>query len=145
MKNIEKVTAKEAADRIGCEIKLVRAVVRQLGGKDYLLDVANHGAAVGFPGFTYYSDTVAFYKRNRAQIIELCHQLADDLGEDMVSMIAGFNCLRTSDPADARALRDEIGKILYGRVGDDQRNVANALAWFALEEVARAFQMCCEE
>ena len=37
--------------------ELIKAVIRQLGGKEALEDVYNHGADGGFSGFTYYSET----------------------------------------------------------------------------------------
>jgi len=113
--------------------KLTRAVIRQLGGRDYLEDVANHGASGGFPGFTYYSDTIAFFKRNRTEIIELVKEYSDEFGQGPISFVAGFNCLN-DDPE----TRDEIGRAIYGRLQSGDTNVPNALAWFALEEVARA-------
>lgn len=54
----------------------------------------------------------------------------------------GFGCLKTTDKAEAVELADEIGRALYGKIGEKETQVANALAWFALEEVARAF---CDE
>lgn len=116
---------------------LVRAVVSQIGGwaefKERAGDVAKHGADGGFCGFSYYSDTVAFTKRQKAAILELAKQQADDFGSDSVySMIAGFACLPEFSASDiAEAIRNP-------RSGDRQQ-VFNALAWYALEEVARSF------
>ena len=56
-------------------------------------------------------------------------------------MVAGFNCL--TDDAETR---DEIGRCIYGNVEDDDVQVPNALAWFALEETAyylESFQGLC--
>ena len=47
---------------------LTRAVIRQLGGRDALIDVASpdHGGAdAGYVGFSYYRDTVPFFERQR--------------------------------------------------------------------------------
>lgn len=134
---------------------LVRSVVRQIGGKDYLRDVAEHGASGGFPGFTYYRDTVAFFKRHRADIVALVERMADDLGESPVEMVAGFGCIgghaarsdydwqgnMTSERRNAlREHFPSVSRCLYGgRLTDEDTTVANGLAWFALEEVARAF------
>lgn len=120
---------------------LVRAVIRQTG-KENLPDICNHGADGGFSGFTYYSDTVPFYRRNRGEILELAKQQADDFGQGVMEMIAGFRCLRQQESEHKRALLDEIGRALYGRVTEEETQVANALAWYAAEEVARAF---CDE
>ncbi len=115
---------------------LIRATVRQIGGwetfTNYAEDVANYGAASGFCGFTYYTDTLDFYAKNRDAIKELASGQADDFGLGMVEMIKGFNCL--SDASD-----DEVGQTLYGPKAEHDTQVANALAWYALEEVSRAF------
>jgi hypothetical protein len=132
-------TIKQVLETTGISESLIRSTLRQVGDKDSLRDVYAHGASGGFCGFCYYSDTVAFYKRNRAEIVALAKNMADDLGESLIAMIAGFNCLKTSNPQERRDLEDEIGRALYGRITDKETQVANALAWFALEEVARAF------
>jgi hypothetical protein len=112
---------------------LKRAVIRQIGNKESLRDVMNHGAAGGYPGFTYYVDTIAFYRRQKANIIQLAEELAADLGVDVLRMVAEFNCLRND------YTQSEVAKVMYGPWKDDDAHVmiANALAWFAAEEVAR--------
>ncbi len=130
-------TTKEVVENSNIPAKLVRAVVRQLGGKESLGDIARHGIDGGFSGFIYYADTVAFFKRNRAEIAELARNMADDIGDRPMQLVAGFNCLRDSAPAEREA---SIARCLYGaRLTDEDTEVANALAWFAGEEVARAF------
>lgn len=117
--------------------KLARAVIRQLGGTESLEDLARHGADAGFPGFTYYADTVSFFKRNREAIKASVYEMASQLGERPSDMVAGFRCLQ---PADDET-RESIARCLYGgRVGEKDAQVANALAWFAAEEMAR--EMC---
>jgi hypothetical protein len=116
---------------------LVRAVIRQLGGKESLPDICRGGIDGGFHGFIYYTDTVAFFKRNRAHIRQLVERTAEDFGDRPMQVVAGFNCLRDMDPAEREAA---IARCLYGgRTTDADTQVANALAWFAGEEVARAF------
>src|SRR5688572_13343543 len=115
------------------------AVLEQLSDDpDYaaetLAEVARHPRAdAGWPGFTYYKDTCAFFEANQAAIVQLVKDMADEFGMDAVSFVAGFNCL-----TDDRETRDEIGRCLYGKPTDDDTTVPNALAWFALEEVARS-------
>lgn len=117
---------------------LIRAVVKQLGGwqefKERASDVTNHGASGGFSGFIYYTDTLAFYAKNRTYIVDLCQSMSDELGEDMLSMIRSFNCLGK----DSTSI-DEVGRTLFGTKRTHDTQVANALAWFALEEVARSY------
>lgn len=118
----------------GIDPKLVRGVIRQLGGRESLPDVVRHGADAGYPGFTYYSDTVAFFRRHREAIAALVASTSDDMGEESIGMVAGFRCL-----TDDRETRESIARCLYGgRLTDADTTTANALAWFALEEVARA-------
>lgn len=119
--------------------QLQRAVIKQLGYEPddeelqgVLEDVANHGADAGFCGFTYYSETCAFFDHNQTDIVDMVKEMADDFGTDPISLVAGFNCLD-----DDCETRDEIGRCIYGKPTDDDTQVPNALAWFALEEVAR--------
>ena len=114
--------------------KLTRAVIRQLGGTDYLADAMNHGADSGFPGFTYYKDTVPFFRRNRAEIIARLESDAANFGEDLLSMLAGFRCLKGVPTLD-------LARGIDGR-GEYATQVQNGLAWYALEEVAR--ELCDE-
>lgn len=118
--------------------ELIRAVVRQLGGwqsfKESAPDIAKYGIDGGFHGFIYNKDTHAFTKRNRAAIQAMAAEQANDFGLSITEMIQGFGCFRDgSKPTDA-----EIGMALFtGK--DDGAGVLNALAWYAGEEVARAF------
>ena len=122
---------------------LIRAVSKQMGGwdsfTDHAEDIANHGAASGWGGFTYYSDTVMFFRENRKTILEVATNLADDLGESMLAMIAGFNCLKGYE-----LTQDDVAKALYTGKGEDATCIMNAMTWFALEEVARAYCDCLE-
>lgn len=122
---------------------LIRAVVRQIGGwaefKERAGDVTAHGASGGFSGFIYYADTAAFYARNRAAIAKAVEQLADDLGEDPVELVRNFNCLRGT------CSTEEVALTLYGTPRQHGVGTANALAWFALEEVCRSYCDLCYE
>jgi len=115
---------------------LVRAVVREMGGwdsfKESAPDVCRGGISGGFHGFIYYTDTLRFAFTNRKDILEMATQQAKDLGTGLVEMIEGFNCFRNCKPTQA-----EIVMGLAGRSNDTQ--VPNALAWYAGEEVARAY------
>ena len=115
------------------DAKLKNAVIRQLGGRDELEDIANHGADAGWSGFTYYSETVKFYKAHRAEIVNLVKEMAEEFGQSPLNFVASFNCLKSAGEYEA-----EIAEALYGRISSDNLTVPNALAWFALEEVARS-------
>ena len=114
----------------------IRATVKQAGGwdsfREMAADVTNHGADGGFHGFIYYTDTVRFAERNQESLLQACRDMASDLGEGgAYSLIAGFNCLKS----DADTVADAINSKRY----EDHDTVMNALAWFALEEVSRAY------
>jgi hypothetical protein len=120
---------------------LIRAVVKNMHGWDYFTqecsDVVEHGAACGFGNFIYYTDTIAFTTKNRKAIAELAAQQAADFGDSSeIEMILGFNCLQHDDLTSS-----DIARALYGRLTDEDKKtiICNALAWYALEEVARAY------
>lgn len=114
--------------------RLVKATINHLGNETYLQDVYNHGANMGFPGFTYHTEMIKFFKKYKKEIMELAENTVANLGEDVLGMIANFNCLK-----DAKFSSSQIGKVLYGRFFDnpDSIIIINALSWFVLEEVAR--------
>ena len=115
---------------------LIRQVVRQIGGwdsfKEHARDVSMYGASGGFSGFIYYTDTCRFYAVNRDAILEAVRDMCDDLGEEPIQFVRSFNCLDATE--------SEVGLTLYGSKKQHDTQVANALAWFALEEVARSFE-----
>jgi hypothetical protein len=74
------------------QISTIRNVIQALGyntqgGAESLKDLsshmvacAKHGADGGFPGFTYYSDTIRFFKQNRKDIITHIGQTVAEMG-----------------------------------------------------------------
>lgn len=118
--------------------RLTRAILRRLN-REELADVARNSADAGWSGFTYYNETNAFYKAHKADILVLAQQSANDLGEDMLAMIAGFGCLSSGQHPNRKPnySQTEIAEALYSGRGDAATYVRNAMAWFALEEVAR--------
>lgn len=109
-------------------------------GIDGLADVASHGADGGVSGFIYCSETVAFWKKYRPEIMDMLEALADDLREEPACIVGAFMCLKYYDYETRtwtdKEGRDAVYKTLYGGRKDTDDYVANALAWFALEEVA---------
>ena len=126
---------------------LTRAVIRQLGGRDYLEDVASpdHGGAeAGYVGFTYYKDTVPFFEKHRKDILSVLEADGEDFGEEPASIVMQFRCLNLSpsDREEWRTYHGAVNRLLYGnRKVDWDKNeevqIANALAWYALEAAAR--------
>jgi hypothetical protein len=135
-------TRKNVSERTGFPLPLLRAVARQMGGwselQESASDIANHGIDGGFSGFIYHTETIAFYRKNKAAILDLLEQQAEEFGMDPTEMVCSFNCLRTEDPADRAELRREVWRTLGGRMRPDDVLVANAMAWYAGEEAARA-------
>ena len=123
---------------------LIDAVVEQLGGWDeeYALsdfrNIAGHGIDGGYSGFIYYAETVKFWVDNKSEILAHLNEYYDQLGyESVIGMVQSFNCLGKDYS------HDEIGKVLYSEVDpfemEDGVRIANALAWYAGEEVARSY------
>lgn len=124
-------------DYSGIDSSLIRSTVRQCGGwadfKEMAADVARHGADCGFGNFVYYSDTVAFAKRNKKALLAMVQEYAADNGQDVATFLLGFNCISNEYTS------EEVIKALYCGKGDAVTTVYNALAWLALEEIARSY------
>lgn len=112
---------------------LINAVIRGVG-RESVPDINNHGIDGGFGGFIYYSDTVKFYRRHKKAIIAIANELADEFGQSALELIKAFNCLNNNYSI------DEIGETLYGGPSKQNTQIANALAWFAAEEVCHWFE-----
>ena len=120
--------------------KIKQMVIEQFGDAEYFKEsapnIAQYGAAGGFSGFTYYSDTVPFGERLRPYIKPIMAEMAEEFGlEGVYSLMHTFRCcsdLSVDEIADAWASAEfENGEY------DNHTQVMNCLAWFALEEVAR--------
>lgn len=114
---------------------LINAVINRIG-LDSVEDVVNHGINGGFSGFIYYSETHAFAMKYRKDIIRMLEDMADQLGEDVVSMVSHFGVFRNS-PMDAEDKKDLYKYLGGGRPA--QGAITNVMAWFAAEEVCRMF------
>lgn len=129
-------TIKELISKSSIPSTLIRSVIRQIGGwesfKESATDVANHGAAGGCCGFIYYTETVAFTKRNKKEIDALLADLSDQIGTSFSEFICGFNCLKGY-------FNSEILDGYYNPRSENRTEVYNALAWFALEEVCNSY------
>lgn len=114
---------------------LINAVINHIGVSS-VKDVINHGADAGFSGFIYYRDTHKFAIRHRKAITAWIEEVANDLGEEVPNMVAGFGVFRRSK------MDAEDRKELYAYIGGgkcEQSTLTNIMAWFALEEVCRLF------
>lgn len=121
---------------------LIKPVMNQCGGTPIelfctLRNVAASpcGAAGGFSGWIYYTETVKFYRKNRAKILALVNYFVDACGEpNALAVVMGFNSIK------GNYSEDEVARALYGRYNEDLTQIYNTLAWFALEELAYQFE-----
>ncbi len=135
---MKKLTLSQFIAESGLNPSLVRSTVRQCDGWETFREIApmvcQHGADGGFGNFIYYADTIPFSRRNKKTLLELCKEQANDIyghGMTVPAFIAGFNCV----DLDAEA----VAIALYTGKGEDVTEVYNALAFYALEEVARRY------
>ena len=140
-----KITLKTLINSASIPESLIRAVVRQLGGWEGFTgsapDITNHGINGGFCGFIYYTDTEPFAKRNLEAINELLSSQAQEIGYDSTfAMIRSFGCFRGDNLSDGDIMR----ALCRGKNPDSGVNILNGLAWYAGEEVARAYCDLCE-
>lgn len=115
--------------------ELIHATIAQFGDWKYFQEsaanISDHGAAGGFPNFSYYLDTIAFFDGNRAHILKMAAEMATDCGyKSSFDMMAAFNCF-------AGLTDQEIFNALIDPEAEEATTIKNGLSWFALEEVAR--------
>lgn len=115
---------------------LIKAVIREIG-IEAVEDVNNSGADAGFGGFTYTNDTHKFAMKYQKYIIALLENTADQLGDEVVSMVKNFGMYGGS--MDKEELR-ELYAYLSMSKKLEQGGITNTMAWFALEEVCRMFE-----
>jgi hypothetical protein len=115
---------------------IINAVISNIG-MDSVQDVNNHGIGGGFSGFIYYGETHAFAMKHRKTIVKILEEQADEFGQDVVSMVAGFGVFRNSpmDNEDKKELYRYLG---FGKC--EQSAITNLMAWYAAEEVCRMFE-----
>ena len=128
-------TTEQAKRNSNIPASLIDAVVEQIGEAERLEDVYHHGADGGLTGFTYYSETLPFFNANQKDIVALVESMAEEMGQNPIEFVQSFRCLN----ADKGEYIPSISRCLYAKPTDEDVDVANAVAWFALEEVARAF------
>lgn len=115
--------------------KLRKAVIANLGDIESLIDIANHGASGGYGQFCYYSDTVAFYKKYKKDILKMACQDANDLDTTLTSMVSTFGHLKNNSDITIH----EIDRVLTGRLSDEYNTnqIFNIMTWYALESVLK--------
>ena len=136
------MTKKDFLQNTNLPTSLVDNIVKQMGSWDTFKEsaqyIARHGADAGWNGFIYYDQTVTFAKHNLDTIIQVACDLANELGMGVTDMIASFGCLRVDG-----ITSNDVALCLASDT-DNTVMVMNALAWFALEEVARSYDYMME-
>ena len=126
----------ELKNALEIDSSLVGSVVRACGGwaefKEIAQDVADYGCSGGIVGgLIYYTDTVAFTKRNLPAIKRLLASRWHEQGYNSVAhMVSKFSGLDES-------LESVEYLLLTGRGDPDiKEQVYNVLAWYVCEYVA---------
>lgn len=129
---------------------LQKAVVEQLGYDVEALDeeclstfrdVTRGGADGGFTGFIWHKDTLEFFEKNKKLIKEQLKEDSESYGTSVIEMVRNFNVLSSGQGKERKPdyTEDEVGQVLYGNAQEEDFyvQIANCLAWYALEEVAQ--------
>jgi hypothetical protein len=103
---------------------------------------ADNGADVGFYGFNYCDETIAFFKANRKDIVNHMEETAVELGTDIISMVQNFGVFRNSKPPTP----GEVGRALWdSKISPDFTTLYNIFAWYTLEEVSNTWYRYLED
>ncbi|GHT91357.1 hypothetical protein FACS1894140_1810 [Spirochaetia bacterium] len=108
-----------------------------------LTNCAEHGANSGFCGFSYYCDTIPFFRQNRKDIVKNLEIEAEELGEDIIKMVRCFGIFRhETPPAPAK-----VGRAIWdtGKTHDDLSTLYNVFSWFCLEEISNTWYRYLED
>jgi hypothetical protein len=134
-------TVNNVIEALGCPLHGSGGIFRELSAE--FVYCTEYGADTGFSGFIYYTDTTAFFMNNRTAIASRIERAAAELGTDIFSMVQGFGVFCNSD----KPSPSEIGKALWDSSQSYPEFVSlyNAFAWYALEEVSRAWYRYLED
>ena len=117
--------------------KLQTAVLKQIGIslKEFKENISDYrNCSTGVSGFIYYHETHAFSMKNQSLICELLNDMADDQGEDVVTMVGGFGIFR-KDPI-SKEDKQDLYNFLGGNKKTTQGPITNVLAWLCVEQLA---------
>jgi hypothetical protein len=135
--------------------KTIHAVIVALGyrlshstKKDFrelsqeLKEISENGASCGWSGFTYYSDTIAFFKKHRSDIAQQMEQTAAEMGIDLIAMVQSFGVYRNND----KPTPSEVGKALWNnRIEENLSDLYDNFSKYVLEEVANTWYRYLED
>jgi hypothetical protein len=99
------------------------------------VDCSKHGAHNGFTGFSYFTDTVKFFKKNQKDIVTYMEKAAEKKEMDVISMVLDFDYFRYSDDPPTLS---KVGKALWNNRlrWNDFYELYNLFAWYTLDEVS---------
>lgn len=148
------MTLNKFIENSGLDAPMVRSIVSRLGGwreaQGDLESIAEHGADAGWSGFTYYNETLSFFKAHKKAILAIVAEMADQCGQGMLETVQSFwRLTHTVDNGCAGYVHhmqapdysvEEIADAIYTGRGDGADIIKNALVWFTLEEVANRYE-----
>lgn len=95
--------------------KLINAIAIRLDIDD-IEDIAKHGIAKGWKGFSWYNETVPFWRKYRKEIEQLINEYTID----------GMYIMHE---------REDILRAYYGRYNSDFDGIYNSFTWHAVDYV----------
>ena len=141
-------TMKQLIANPNISTQLISATIKQMGGyaelKEHASDIVKYGANNGTSGFTWYTETVEFTKKNKKYILELAINQAQDCGYNgAYDMVRSFGLLRNKREPIYTEI--EIYQAIHERNNENTAAVYDALAKYILEYVARAYMGLIEQ
>ncbi len=139
---------KNAEDSLADIGELIPAIIDQAGcGSSleavyFFLDVYNDGACMGSPGFTYYTQTEAFFDNHRTEIVRIIFMCGWILSPEMAGQSDCEDIVKylQSDSRLSEYQTMLLSLVLAGKdEGEDQNEVMdikNDLVWFVLDVIA---------
>jgi len=102
---------------------------------EIFMDCSRNGAIMGFDGFTYYPDTVKFYKKHQDDIVLHMENTAIKTDTDIISMVLNSNEFRYSDDPPTISM---VGKSLWDKklCCPKLYELYNYYAWYTLLQVS---------
>jgi hypothetical protein len=117
--------------------KLQKSVLKQLDVslKEFKANISDYrDASAGISGFIYHNETHAFAMKNQSLIVELLNEMADNLGEDVATMVGGFGIFRRDTIS--KKDKQDLYNFLGGNKKTEQGAITNVLAWLCVEQLA---------
>jgi hypothetical protein len=134
-------TVNKVIEALGYPLTGSGDILKELSAE--LVNCAEYGADINISGFISYNETVPFFKENRTAIASHIERTAEESGTDIFSLVQSFGVFRNSE----KPTPSEIGKALWdsSQTYPDLKILYNVFAWYALEEVSRAWYSYLED